>query len=68
MWGICELPRRKGRGRGRAFFGGSQSVGNFCAKWCVSQRVALGAGCSTINLGVEYLELGEKAGRCRGRI
>ena len=62
MWGILSCHSA------REFFGDDQSVGNFCAKWCVSQRVALDAGCSTINLGVKYLELGEKAVRYRGRI
>ena len=66
--GNFELPRSKGRGRGGGGFGGRQSVGNVCEMWCASQRGALDASCSTINLVVEYLELGEKTVRCCGRI
>ena len=56
--GNFELPRRKGLGSGWSFSETGQSVSNFCAEWCVSQRGALNAGCSTINLGVECAKIG----------
>ena len=57
MWEFASCHVVRGGVEGGSFFGDSPSFGNFCAEWCVSQRGALNVGCSTINLGVEYVKI-----------